>query len=155
MNSVGIKLEAALKAYLAANFQGSGMELQNVTLLVGRSPEAKGGTTGSRIEIAAGQQGGPHAQQGNYEIPVTFSVITDFEKQQSETEASLRLRHGERVSAILGIFGEARTRIVPPALTVLDAELGCSAYWHESTVETIEGQSARTDISLIFEAFLV
>lgn len=155
MNLVGIKLEAALKTYLANNYQGSGEELNGVSLLLGRSPEAKTGTTASRIEIVAGGAGGPHAQQGNYEIPVTFSIITDFEKQTGDSETSLRLRHGERVSAILGIFGEARTRIVPAALTTIDAELGCSAYWHESTVETFSEYSAQTDVTIIFEAYLV
>jgi hypothetical protein len=155
MNSVGIKLEAALKAYLAANYQGSGMEFNGVSLLVGRSPDAKTGSTASRLEIAAGQAGGPHRQQGNYEVPVVFSVITDFEKQTGETETSLRLRHGERVTAILGILGEDRTRIVPSALTVIDSELGCSYYCHEDFVETIDEQCARTDITIMFGAHLI
>jgi hypothetical protein len=153
-NTVGIKLEAAIKAYLAANYQGSGMELNGVTIYLGRTPSTQ--SDASPLIIAAGDAGGALAQQGNFEIPVTFTIKTDFDPQSAgDTEAVLRLRHGQKVSAINGILGNERTRIVSPALTVIDAELGVNTYWKETETEDIDDTRAETLLVFVFDAYLV
>lgn len=152
MNQVGLKLEAALKAYVAANYQGSGDELNGVTIQLGHTPEAQ---DTDFLGIWAGTAGGPHAQQGNYEIPVQFAIVTSMEKAAgTETESALRLRHGERVEAVRGIFAESRVGTVCPALVVIDSQLGVSAYWDESQTEETDETSLRTTITKVFEAYL-
>lgn len=154
MNTVGLKLEAALKAYVAANYQGSGMEFNGVTLYLGHTPDVQ--TTRSKVGFLAGPAGGPHVNQGNYEIPVSFTVITSMEKTAgTETEAALRLAHGERVEAIHGIFAESRIATVAAALTAIDAELGVSAYWPEAQNDDHDESALRTVIVKVFEAYLV
>lgn len=153
MNQVGLKLEAAIKSYLAANYQSSGMEFNGVTLYLGHTPEVQ--TTRSKVGILAGTAGGPHVNVGNYEIPVSFTIITSMEKTAgTETEAALRLAHGERVEAINGIFAESRVATVTAALVALDAELGVSAYWPESQTDEHDEIALRTVITKVFEAYL-
>lgn len=153
MNQVGLKLEAALKAYLAANYQGTGEPLNGVTVELGHTPETQ---VANALGIWAGTAGGPHARVGCYEIPVQFRALTSMEKAAgTETEASLRLLHGERVEAVLGIFSEAQVATVCAALMVLDTELGVSAYWPDSQTEETNETSLRTIITKMFAAHLV
>lgn len=153
MNSVPLKLEAALKSYVAANWQGTGEPLNGVTLYRGHTPDEQ--TTTDKVGFYAGTVGGPHAQQGNYEIPVQFIVETSMQKRAgTETEASLLLLHGQRCEAILGIFSEARVSTVATALMALDTELGVSAYWPESQTEEPTDTCLRTVITKVFAAHL-
>lgn len=153
MNQVGIKLEAALKAYIAANYQAGGEELNGVTIQLGHTPEVQ---DTDYVGIWAGTAGGPHARQGNYEIPIQFAIVTSMEKAAgTETETALRLRHGERVEAIRGIFAESRVATVAAALMVLDTDLGVSAYWDESYTEEVQETALRTVVTKVFEAYIV
>lgn len=154
MNHVSLKLDAALKAYIVANYQGSGEELQGEAIYLGKTPTDQ--TARSRIIINAGAEGGPHADDGNYEIPVQFTLITSLEKPAgTETETSLRQQHGEHVEAIKGIFSRSRVGTVKAALMALDAELGVSAYWQEAGSEEFNEMELRTTLVRVFEAYLV
>jgi hypothetical protein len=154
MNSVGHKLEAALKSYVAANWKGTGEPLNGATLYRGHTPDEQ--STRDKVGFYFGAVGGPHAQQGSYEIPVQMIVETSMAKAAgTETEASLLLLHGQRVEALLGIFSDARVATVAAALMAIDSELGVSAYWHESATEENNDFALRTVITKVFAAHLV
>ncbi len=154
MNQVAMKLSAALKGYIAGNYQETGDPLEGVEISLGRSPEVK--VDQSRLEIIEGDAGGELAEVGNYEMTMTLKLITDFEKQEAaETEAVLRERHGLRVSALLGIFGIDMTRTLPTGLMALDAELGCSWFALQGVTETGDETRVETDVTVLFDGYLV
>lgn len=153
MTSVANKLELAIKTYIAATYQGVGEELNGVAIYMGHTPEEMGAD--SHLIVKAGSAGGPHINQGNYEIPVSFAVVTSMEKESTDTETSLRIKHGQRVEAINGIFAESRTATVTAALMATDADLGVSSYWPEGgIIEDNDETALRTIIVKIFEAYI-
>lgn len=153
MDCVEQKLEAALKAYLAANYQGAGEPLNGLAVVLSRTPDLN--TADSELVISSYSAGGPHARQGSYEVRVEFAVRTGMEKAAgTETEAGLRGVHGARVEAIRGIFSESRVGEVCAALMAIDAELGVSAYWVEEGGVGMEQSRAETIVGRCFSVCL-
>ena len=153
MLSVPLKLEAALATYIAANYGTSGNEFNGVTISHGHTSADV--TAARRLDIYAGAPGGAHLRQGNYEVPVRFVLTTKAQLDVSETSAAVRLLHGERMEALLGIFAEGRVATVAAALAAIDAELGVSSFWRESTADEFDEDSYTGELVLVFEAYIV
>ncbi|MEQ1861894.1 MAG: hypothetical protein ABMA13_18400 [Chthoniobacteraceae bacterium] len=145
------KLEAVLAAYVAANYQGAGEPLAGVTLCLGHTLTPQ--TAEHRVVFEAGQRGGPHARQGNYEVPLAIHIVTNAKEQPGDTTDRLTL-HEQRVEALAGIFGEDRIATVAAALMVLDAALGVSAYWGSEHERDFSGPNFETTLRKTFAVHL-
>lgn len=148
------KLEAALVAYTTAELLPDLAGLNASDLYAGCSCEPISLDSTDRLIFEAGIGGGPLADQGNYETPLTIWVVTRNEPQPGEPLSPLA-RHTQRVNTLTAAFSEDEKYAVCAELMNIDAELGVNAYWgydrepQNGAVHLITGLRKTFDVYLV------